>query len=55
LGFGNTIAKGTLAAVREKGLLGALTGGLTASSGGIAASIFFGLMAAMMFKTRRKP
>jgi stage V sporulation protein AE len=55
LGFGNTIAKGTLAAVREKGLLGALTGGLTASSGGIAASIFFGLLAALIFKTRRKP
>jgi stage V sporulation protein AE len=41
--------------VREKGLLGALTGGLTASSGGIAASIFCALLAALFFKTRRKP
>ena len=55
LGFGNIIAKGTLEAVREKGLLGALTGGLTASSGGIAASIVFALTAALRFKTRRKP
>jgi stage V sporulation protein AE len=55
LGFGNTIAKGTLEAVRKEGLLGALTGGLSASSGGIAASVFFGLLAALIFKTRRKP
>lgn len=54
LGFGNLIAKGTLEAVREKGLLGALTGGLTASSGGIGASIFFALLVAMIFKPKEK-
>lgn len=54
LGFGNTIAKGTLDAIREKGLMGVLTGGLTAASGGIAASMFFGLLAALIFKPKDK-
>jgi len=54
LGFGNTIAVGTLEAVREKGLMGALTGGLTASAGGVAASIFFGFLAAVVFKPKDK-
>ncbi|WRS28333.1 stage V sporulation protein AE [Oscillospiraceae bacterium MB08-C2-2] len=54
LGFGHLIAKGTLTAVQEKGLLGALTGGLTASSGGIAASILFGLLIALIFKPKEK-
>lgn len=54
LGFGNLIAKGTLEAVREKGLLGALTGGLTSAAGGIAASIFFGLLVALIFKPKDK-
>lgn len=54
LGFGNLIAKGTLEAVREKGLLGALSGGLTSAAAGIAASIFFGLLAAIVFKPKDK-
>ena len=54
LGFGNLIATGTLNAVREKGLLGVLTGGLTASAAGIAASIFFALLVAMIFKPKEK-
>lgn len=53
-GFGNTIAKGTLDAVREKGLMGALSGGLTASAAGIAAAVFFGLLAALVFKPKAK-
>ncbi len=54
LGFGNNIAKGTLEAVQEKGLLGVLTGGLTACSGGIAAAIFFSFVAALIFKPKDK-
>ena len=53
-GFGNTLAKGVKKAVEEKGVLGAFTGGLTASSGGIAAAIFFGYLAAVVFKPREK-
>ena len=40
-GFGYNLAKGVKDAVAEQGLLGALTGGLRASAGGIAAAIFF--------------
>lgn len=53
-GFGNLLAKGVREAVAEKGLIGAFTGGLTAASGGIAAAIFFGLIAALVFRSKEK-
>ena len=53
-GFGNTLARGVREAVEEKGLLGAFTGGLSSSSAGIAAAIFFGFLAALLFKPRDK-
>ena len=53
-GFGNTLAKGAKKAVEERGLLGSFTGGLSASSGGIAAAVFFGYLAAVIFKPREK-
>ncbi len=53
-GFGYLMAKGTLKAVREKGLLGAFTGGLTASAAGIAAAVFFGYLAALFSKSGDK-
>ena len=43
-GFGNTLVKGVRKAVAQQGLLGALTGGITATAGGIAAAIFFGFL-----------
>ena len=49
-GFGFIISKGVREAVNEKGLLGALTGGLTAAAGGTAAAICFGYLAALIFK-----
>ena len=49
-GFGNLLAKGVRRAVEEKGLLGAFTGGFTAAAGGICAAMFFGLLAALLFK-----
>ena len=54
LGFGHNLASGVREAVREQGLLGALTGGLTASAGGIAAAVFFALLAALIFPSRDK-
>lgn len=48
-GFGSLLAKGTLEAVRENGILGALTGGITATAGGISAAIFLGLLVALIF------
>lgn len=49
-GFGSLLSKGVKTAVQEKGLLGALTGGFTASSAGIGAAVFFGLLVALIFK-----
>ena len=53
-GFGYTLSQGVKTAVTESGLLGALTGGLTATAGGIAAAIFFGLLVALIFKSGDK-
>ena len=49
-GFGYSLAKGVRKAVAEQGLLGALTGGLTAAAGGIAAAVVFGVLAALLFR-----
>ena len=49
-GFGYCLAKGVRKAVAEQGLLGALTGGLTAAAGGIAAAVVFGVLAALLFR-----
>ena len=53
-GFGYSLAKGTAKAVEEQGLLGALTGGLTATAGGIAAAVVFGVLMAALCKPRNK-
>ena len=50
IGFGYNIYKGVTEAVDEKGLLGALTGGLSAAAGGTAAALCFGYLAALIFK-----
>ena len=49
-GFGYALAKGTLTGVQEHGLLGAFTGGVTGTAGGIAAAVFFGYLIALIFK-----
>lgn len=54
IGFGHCLAKGVREAVEELGLLGALTGGFSASAGGIAAAVFFGWLVAVIFKPREK-
>ena len=53
-GFGYTLAKGVAKAVAEKGLLGVITGGLTATAGGIAAAVVFGLLMAVLFRPKEK-
>ncbi len=53
-GFGYVIARGVKKAVESKGLLGALTGGITAASAGITAALFFSLIAALIFKSKPK-
>ena len=53
-GFGYAIANGVKEAVNEKGLLGALTGGLTATAGGITAALGFGYLASLIFSGKPK-
>ena len=53
-GFGYAIANGVKTAVEEKGLLGALTGGIGATAGGITSSICFGLIASFVFSSKPK-
>ena len=53
-GFGYLISEGVRKAVDEKGLLGALTGGLSAAAGGTAAALCFGFLAALIFKSKPK-
>jgi len=53
-GFGYNLAKGAIKGVKETGIIGAFTGGVTASSGGIAAAIFFGYIASLISKPKMK-
>lgn len=52
LGFGHLLAQGVAYAVDAIGLPGIFTGGLTAAAGGIAASLVFGVLAALAGKSR---
>lgn len=48
-GFGHSLAQGTLEAVQARGFLGALSGGVAATAGGIAAAVVFGYVTAVLF------
>lgn len=54
LGFGANLAKGSIEGAKEHGLLGAFTGGVKASAGGIAAAVFFGYIASLIAKPKIK-
>ena len=53
-GFGYTLATGVKEAVAEDGLIGALTGGVTATTAGITAAILFGWLVSLVSKPRMK-
>jgi stage V sporulation protein AE len=53
-GFGYLISEGVNKAVDERGLLGALTGSLTAAAGGTTAALIFGLIAAICVRSKPK-
>ena len=53
-GFGYNLAKGAIEGVKEIGILGAFTGGVKASAGGIAAAVFFGYLASLVSKPKIK-
>jgi stage V sporulation protein AE len=54
IGFGGTVARGVREAIHESGLIGILTGGLSAASGGTAAALVFGYLAALFTPKRPK-
>lgn len=54
VGFGYTLANGVKQGVSEHGWLGVMTGGLTATAGGIAAAVVFALLAALLFRAGDK-
>ena len=53
-GFGNLLAEGVKKAVDTDGFAGIWKGGITAAAGGITASLFFGLLAALFSRSRPK-
>ena len=53
-GFGYTLATGVKEAVAQRGFFGALTGGLSATAGGISAAIFLGFLCALLSRTKSK-
>ncbi|MBQ2661669.1 MAG: stage V sporulation protein AE [Clostridia bacterium] len=53
-GFGYSLAKGAMEGAKESGILGAFTGGIKATAGGIAAAVFFGYLCAVIFTPKTK-
>ena len=53
-GFGHALAQGAIKGARESGVLGAFTGGITATAGGVAAAILFGYLVALVFRSKTK-
>lgn len=54
VGFGASLARGAIEAVKKEGILGIFTGGLTATAGGIAAAVGFGYLFALIFRSKSK-
>jgi len=52
VGFGNLLFEGVKSAVDEQGLVGILTGGMTAAAGGITMSLLCGLIMSMLFRSK---
>ncbi|MBE6758047.1 MAG: stage V sporulation protein AE [Ruminococcaceae bacterium] len=53
-GFGYSLATGVREAIAKDGVFGILTGGLTATAGGIAAAITFSLVVALCTRSKDK-
>ena len=54
VGFGRTLAKGVIQEVSKNGVIGIFTGGLKATAAGIAASVVFSFIAALVSHSRTK-
>jgi len=54
VGFGASLAKGAINAVKAQGFLGLFNGGLASVAGGLAAAIGFGFLFGSIFKAKTK-
>lgn len=54
IGFGHLLAQGVRSAVAENGVIGVLTGGVSAAAAGITASVVAGFLVALLFRPREK-
>lgn len=53
-GFGYALCKGAIEGAKTKGLIGAFTGGMEATAGGVAAAIVFGYIMSIVSKPKTK-
>ncbi|MFZ5973822.1 MAG: stage V sporulation protein AE [Bacillota bacterium] len=53
-GFGYALAKGAMEAAKQEGIVGAITGGLSATAAGITAAVLFGYLASVIFNPKSK-
>jgi len=53
-GFGYSLSKGVIGAVREKGFLGIFTGGIINTAAGITIAVFFSYLIGLIFKPKTK-
>lgn len=53
-GFGYSLAKGAIKGAQENGVLGAFTGGIGATAGGVASATFFGYLMSVIFSPKTK-
>ena len=53
-GFGYALSKGAIEGAKSKGVIGAFTGGLEATAGGVAAAILFGYIMAIVANPKTK-
>ncbi|SHK14296.1 stage V sporulation protein AE [Paramaledivibacter caminithermalis] len=53
-GFGYSLAKGAMDSVKKAGLIGAFTGGIQSTAGGVAAAVVFGYIMAVIFNPKSK-
>ena len=54
IGFGASLARGAISAAKSQGVFGALSGGVAATAGGIAAAVFFAYLFALIFNSKTK-
>lgn len=54
IGFGYALGKGAIDGAMEDGIIGAFTGGIKGTAGGVAAAIVFGALNAAIFTPKTK-